>query len=560
MCAAFWLLAPLPVRGAGGMAVVTNTGDDTVSVVQLTSQEVTTIADPSLAAPAGVVAVRGGRFAAVANRDGDSVSWIDLTTAPPQVISAMGFDGSPRGIATAKYLLLVSVDVDDDFACNGGDQDGNACQIDAECGGICDGGLNDLLSCSGASDCPGECDGGFNDGGACDVNGDCGAACVGGLNDQQSCSVDAECFGACNGGSNHGDPCNGDSDCSPGACENTGTCVSGSCLTGACESGTCELQTENDDMVVFVDTRCLPDCDPDIDGRQGPDADAIVDELALDGSVAPAGIGAAANGRLAMVALSKVDEVAYINLNDVTAPELLDDTTPVGSRPTGVAVAANRRSAIAANATGQSLSFIDLTDLRDEVPTSSTIISANTAPAGVTAARNALLTTLAGPGGALGVVTGGWLQTTPFGVDPLAITAQKMSGVFKIGVTDAGSRTLSIVDASTGAVELQAAVGSDPEGVALIGNRPPLARIIGGADSFVLLRANFDASRSADKDGSVVQYQMDFGDGTAATMSSPLWSHDYPAPGRYTAYLTVYDNAGDPSVSAARFTFFAAAN
>lgn len=88
--------------------------------------------------------------------------------------------------------------------CPGGDPDT----------GVCDGGANDGLACEDDSDCPdgncdnGTCDGGTNDGETCDTDADC----PGGLCDP----------GICVGGSNNGEPCEEDADCPDGYCGGDG--------------------------------------------------------------------------------------------------------------------------------------------------------------------------------------------------------------------------------------------------------------------------------------------------------------------------------------------------
>jgi len=53
---------------------------------------------------------------------------------------------------------------------------------------------------------------------------------------------------------------------------------------------------------------------------------------------------------------------------------------------------------------------------------------------------------------------------------------------------------------------------------------------------------SFDASASADDDGTVAGYRWDFGDGSTGTGVTA--SHDYAADGRYTVTLTVTDDDG----------------
>lgn len=70
-------------------------------------------------------------------------------------------------------------------------------------------------------------------------------------------------------------------------------------------------------------------------------------------------------------------------------------------------------------------------------------------------------------------------------------------------------------------------------------NNPPVAAF---TVSSTLLTASFDASASADDDGSVTGWVWDFGDGT--TGSGQTTSHTYAISGSYTVTLTVTDDGG----------------
>lgn len=62
----------------------------------------------------------------------------------------------------------------------------------------------------------------------------------------------------------------------------------------------------------------------------------------------------------------------------------------------------------------------------------------------------------------------------------------------------------------------------------------------------VPLTVEFDATDSADPDGTIANYEWDFGDGspTESGAAASTTSHDYTAAGTYTAKLTVKDNKG----------------
>ena len=70
-------------------------------------------------------------------------------------------------------------------------------------------------------------------------------------------------------------------------------------------------------------------------------------------------------------------------------------------------------------------------------------------------------------------------------------------------------------------------------------NVPPVAAFTATPTK---LSVAFDASASADSDGSIVSYSWDFGDSTSGTGVSP--THVYGAAGTFNAVLTVTDNSG----------------
>lgn len=81
-------------------------------------------------------------------------------------------------------------------------------------------------------------------------------------------------------------------------------------------------------------------------------------------------------------------------------------------------------------------------------------------------------------------------------------------------------------------------------------NQVPLARFSAQPTSgHVPLEVTFDASASADPDGTISGYHWDFADG--ATGSGRLVSHIYNDEGEYTVSLTVTDNDGAQSQAAA---------
>jgi DNA-binding beta-propeller fold protein YncE len=88
-------------------------------------------------------------------------------------------------------------------------------------------------------------------------------------------------------------------------------------------------------------------------------------------------------------------------------------------------------------------------------------------------------------------------------------------------------------------------LGPDPgrQSIAILPNRGPVAGFSvrsGPAGSQI----RFDATASADPDGTVARYDWDFGDGTVRRDGGRTPHHVYRAPGTYEAQLTVIDDEG----------------
>jgi DNA-binding beta-propeller fold protein YncE len=87
--------------------------------------------------------------------------------------------------------------------------------------------------------------------------------------------------------------------------------------------------------------------------------------------------------------------------------------------------------------------------------------------------------------------------------------------------------------------------GSDPsfQGVLTGVNQGPTASLA-AASGVVQQPVAFDASRSADQDGTVVRYDWDFGDGETGLDAGANPVHAYARPGRFRVTVTVTDNDG----------------
>lgn len=78
-----------------------------------------------------------------------------------------------------------------------------------------------------------------------------------------------------------------------------------------------------------------------------------------------------------------------------------------------------------------------------------------------------------------------------------------------------------------------------------VANRPPTASFtITPASVTTGQSASFDASASADPDGTIARYHWDFGDGQTQDTTSPVIAHVYNTAGMKAVTLTVTDNSG----------------
>lgn len=101
---------------------------------------------------------------------------------------------------------------------------------------------------------------------------------------------------------------------------------------------------------------------------------------------------------------------------------------------------------------------------------------------------------------------------------------------------------------SSGRYVVRLTVTDDRDAIATITrsvliNLPPSAQFDFDITGGNLLTVNFDASASADPDGTITQYRWNFGDDSVEGFGSTV-SHTYAAPDDYTVTLTVTDDLG----------------
>ena len=92
-----------------------------------------------------------------------------------------------------------------------------------------------------------------------------------------------------------------------------------------------------------------------------------------------------------------------------------------------------------------------------------------------------------------------------------------------------------------------------------VGNQAPVADPNGPYNGTVGVPVTFNGNGSSDPDGTIVQYDWDFGDGTSAPNAGPTPSHTYATAGTFTVSLTVTDDGGLTNTATTTATIVAAA-
>ncbi len=89
--------------------------------------------------------------------------------------------------------------------------------------------------------------------------------------------------------------------------------------------------------------------------------------------------------------------------------------------------------------------------------------------------------------------------------------------------------------------------GTNETSTEIIVNYPPVAEFMFHSQASVNETIQFDGSVSQDKDGKIIEFKWDFGDGTESAENQGKASHSYGKPGKYQVTLTVKDDSGSSS-------------
>ena len=123
------------------------------------------------------------------------------------------------------------------------------------------------------------------------------------------------------------------------------------------------------------------------------------------------------------------------------------------------------------------------------------------------------------------------------------------AAIFANNYAAPGRYTVRLTVTDDGGVVSTTSGASDSVSLAVdVVNNLPIAMFTATpASGTAPLLVNFDANASFDSDGSIVQYEWDFGDGQLGNGITP--SNTFVNAGTYDVVLTVTDNIGDTAVS-----------
>lgn len=148
----------------------------------------------------------------------------------------------------------------------------------------------------------------------------------------------------------------------------------------------------------------------------------------------------------------------------------------------------------------------------------------------------------------------GWSRTVAVDwIDPQTLTTSSTinTGIRRVTVTVSRA---GVPLGSAAAYRTSGWVDTIPNPATATGNHSPVASATASSvTGRAPLNTTFDGTASTDRDGDVLSYVWNFGDGSAGG-SGPQVPHTYAAAGTYNATLTVYDGRGGVGVSAVTIT------
>jgi YVTN family beta-propeller protein len=254
----------------------------------------------------------------------------------------------------------------------------------------------------------------------------------------------------------------------------------------------------------------------------------------------PWGVAFSPDGKVAYVTSEEDDNVTVI---DTATKQVVGSPIPVGEEPINVVVSPDGKLLYVGNEGSGSVTVVD-TATRQAVgaipvgevpwglgltPDGTRLYVSNYGDDDVTVIDTATRQAVGSP--------------IPVGDEPyeVAITPDGRSVyVVNYGTVD----SVSVISTQTNQVVATIPVPGGPWQVAIVPDQSPIAAFTATASKKQPLKSSFNAAGSIDPDGTIAQFNWNFGDGLSALNGGPLLSHTYKKAGTYPASLTLVDNEG----------------
>lgn len=223
-----------------------------------------------------------------------------------------------------------------------------------------------------------------------------------------------------------------------------------------------------------------------------------------------------------------------------TATNAVTDTIAVSGGPIAIAVTPDGSRVYVANYVGGTVSVINTS-----TNTVSNTITVGTNPRGISISPNGTRAYVSNGGSnsvsVINTSTNAVIGTVTVGTAPMSGVAVTPDGS-RVYVPGYSGNDVSVIDASTNTVTATiSSPANNPRHVAIVPNQPPTASFT-ATTSEAGSATGFNATTSTDSDGTVSQYDWDFGDGQTLTNGGATPTHTYAVSGTYAVTLTVTDD------------------
>lgn len=256
------------------------------------------------------------------------------------------------------------------------------------------------------------------------------------------------------------------------------------------------------------------------------------------------GVAFSPDGTTAYVVNEESDTVSVI---DTATRQVVGGPIPVGEEPINVVVSPDGKTLYVNNEGSDSVSVIDAASRQVVAtipvgeepwglglsPNGTRLYVSNYADENVSVIDTATRQTIGAP--------------IPVGNQPyeLAVTPDGKA-VYVTNYEGGGAAvgSVTVINAQTNQVTTNLPVPGGPWQVAIGPDQSPIPAFTATASKKQPLKYSFNAAGTVDPDGTITQFNWNFGDGLSALNGGPLLSHTYKKAGTYGASLTLVDNEG----------------